>query len=66
MIELTTLTDGGQSPSAVAREVADFVNGAKTTLDLALYDVRVETGSASLVLAALLAAHQRGVGVRLL
>jgi phosphatidylserine/phosphatidylglycerophosphate/cardiolipin synthase-like enzyme len=66
LIELTTLTDGGQSSSAVAREVADFVNGAKTTLDLALYDVRVETGSASLVLAALLAAHQRGVGVRLL
>ena len=60
------LTDGGQSPSAVAREVADFVNDARTTLDLALYDVRIETGAASLVLAALLAAYQRGVAVRLL
>jgi phosphatidylserine/phosphatidylglycerophosphate/cardiolipin synthase-like enzyme len=66
LIELTTLTDGGQSPASVAREVADFVNEANQTLDLALYDVRVETGSASLVLAALLAAHQRGVAVRLL
>jgi phosphatidylserine/phosphatidylglycerophosphate/cardiolipin synthase-like enzyme len=66
LIEVTTLTDGGQSPSAVAREVAEFVNGARTTLDLALYDVRIETGAASLVLAALLAAHQRGVAVRLL
>jgi phosphatidylserine/phosphatidylglycerophosphate/cardiolipin synthase-like enzyme len=66
VIELSTLTDGGQSPASVAREVADFVNKADQTLDLALYDVRVETGSASLVLAALLAAHQRGVAVRLL
>jgi phosphatidylserine/phosphatidylglycerophosphate/cardiolipin synthase-like enzyme len=66
VIEVITLTDGGQSPSAVAREVAEFVNGARTKLDLALYDVRIETGAASLVLAALLAAHQRGVAVRLL
>ena len=66
MIDLTTLTDGGQSPAAVAREVATFVNGARSTLDLALYDVRIETGAAALVLAALLAAHQRDVAVRLL
>jgi phosphatidylserine/phosphatidylglycerophosphate/cardiolipin synthase-like enzyme len=66
LIGVTTLTDGGQSPAAVAREVADFVNEARQSLDLALYDVRIETGSASLVLAALLAAHQRGVAVRLL
>ena len=65
MIEFTTLTDGGQSPASVAREVADFVNEANQTLDLALYDVRVETGSASLVLAALLAAGPRGVAGRL-
>ena len=65
-VELTTLTDGGQRPSAIAREVAAFLAGAERTLDLALYDVRFETDAGGLVLAALLAAHQRGVAVRLL
>jgi phosphatidylserine/phosphatidylglycerophosphate/cardiolipin synthase-like enzyme len=65
-VELTTLSDGGQSAADVAREVATFVNGSQETLELALYDVRLETPSAALVLAALLAAHQRGVAVRLL
>jgi len=65
-VELTTLTDGGQSPSRIAREVAAFLAGAERTLDLALYDVRFETDAGALVLAALLAAHQRGVAVRLL
>ncbi len=64
-VELTTLTDGGQSPSAIAREVAAFLAGARQTLDLALYDVRFETDAGALVLAALLAAHQRGVAIRL-
>ena len=65
-VELTTLTDGGQSPADIAREVAAFLAGAERTLDLALYDVRFETGAGALVLATLLAAHQRGVTVRLL
>jgi phosphatidylserine/phosphatidylglycerophosphate/cardiolipin synthase-like enzyme len=65
-IELTLLTDGGQSPSSVAREAAAFVSGAERTLDLALYDVRLETEAGALVLAALLGAQQRGVRVRLL
>jgi phosphatidylserine/phosphatidylglycerophosphate/cardiolipin synthase-like enzyme len=65
-VELTPLTDGGQSPGDIAREVATFVNAARETLDLALYDVRLETPAAALVLAALLGAHQRGVQVRLL
>jgi phosphatidylserine/phosphatidylglycerophosphate/cardiolipin synthase-like enzyme len=64
-VELTTLTDGGQSPSQIAREVAAFLGGAERTLDLALYDVRFETDAGALVLAALLAAHQRGVEIRL-
>ena len=65
-VELTTLTDGGQSPSEIAREAAAFLSAAEHTLDLALYDVRFETDSGALVLAALLAAQQRGVAVRLL
>lgn len=64
-VELTTLEDGGQAPHDVAREVAEFLNAAEQSLDLALYDIRVETGAGALVLAALLAAHQRGVAVRL-
>jgi phosphatidylserine/phosphatidylglycerophosphate/cardiolipin synthase-like enzyme len=60
------LTDGGQRPAEVARGIAAFLADARETLDLALYDVRVETDAGALVLAALLAAAQRGVEVRLL
>jgi phosphatidylserine/phosphatidylglycerophosphate/cardiolipin synthase-like enzyme len=65
-IELTTLTDGGQRPADVARGIAGFLGQARTSLDLALYDVRFETDGGGLVLASLLAAAQRGVAVRLL
>jgi phosphatidylserine/phosphatidylglycerophosphate/cardiolipin synthase-like enzyme len=65
-VELTTLTDGGQPATRVAAEIAAFLNEARTTLELALYDVRLETEAGALVLASLLAAHQRGVRVRLL
>ena len=64
-IELRTLTDGGQSPAEIAREVATFIGAATTSLDLALYDVRFETDAGALVLATLLAAQQRGVAIRL-
>lgn len=66
MIELTTLTDGGQRPADVARGIAGLLNAAKHSLDVALYDVRFETDAGALVLASLLAAVQRGVAVRLL
>jgi phosphatidylserine/phosphatidylglycerophosphate/cardiolipin synthase-like enzyme len=65
-IELLTLTDGGQAAADVAGEIATFLNDARDSLDLALYDVRLESDSGALVLASLLAAHQRGVRVRLL
>ena len=65
-IGLRTLTDGGQRPADVARDIAGFLAGAQTSLDLALYDVRFETDAGALVLASLLAAVQRGVAVRLL
>lgn len=64
-IELRTLTDGGQTPGDIARDVATFVGAATTSLDLALYDVRFETGAGALVLATLLGAQQRGVAIRL-
>ena len=65
-VELRTLTDGGQAASEVAGEIARFLNDARESLDLALYDVRLESDAGALVLASLLAAHQRGVRVRLL
>ncbi len=65
-IEITTLTDGGQRAAEVARGIAGFLAPAERSLDLALYDVRFETDAGGLVLASLLAAHQRGVEVRLL
>jgi phosphatidylserine/phosphatidylglycerophosphate/cardiolipin synthase-like enzyme len=65
-IGLELLTDGGQRPADVAREVAAFLAKARASLDLALYDIRVETDAGALVLASLLAAVQRGVEVRLL
>ncbi|RDI75479.1 PLD-like domain [Gaiella occulta] len=64
-IELRTLTDGGQRPADIARELAGFLGAAVHTLDLALYDVRFESDAGGLVLASLLAAQQRGVAIRL-
>ena len=66
LIQFHTLTDGGQRHADVARGVADFLSEARTSLDLALYDVRFETDAGALVLASLLGAVQRGVQVRLL
>ena len=40
-IELTTLADGGQPATKVAAEIARFLNDARVSLDLALYDVRL-------------------------
>jgi len=65
-IGIETLTDGGQRPADVARGIAGFLSQARSSLDLALYDVRFETAAGALVLASLLGAVQRGVRVRLL
>ena len=65
-IEIHTLTDGGQRPAAVARKIAELLSRARRSLDIAVYDVRFETDAGALVLASLLAAHQRGVAIRLL
>ena len=64
-IELRTLTDGGQTPTEIARELATFLGAAHSSLDIAVYDVRFETDAGALVLATLLAAQQRGIAIRL-
>ena len=66
MIEVRTLTDGGQSSLEIARMIAGFVAPARETLELALYDVRLHDETAEVVRDALVGAHERGVHVRLL
>jgi phosphatidylserine/phosphatidylglycerophosphate/cardiolipin synthase-like enzyme len=65
MIEVHELTDGGQTPLDIAGLVAAFVEPARETLELALYDLRLHDDAAEIVKGALIAAHERGVHVRL-
>src|SRR5205823_6785288 len=66
LIEVHTLTDGGQTSLDVAHRIASFLAPARETLELALYVVRVDDDSEKIVEDALVAAHNRGVHVRLL
>lgn len=59
------MTDGGQTPPEVARQIAEFLDGAKRTLDLAQYDLNLGAETAAIVGDALRRAHDRGVHVRL-
>jgi phosphatidylserine/phosphatidylglycerophosphate/cardiolipin synthase-like enzyme len=65
VIELRLYRDGGQSAVDVAREVAEFLGAAQRSLELALYDLRLDDEAAEIVTGALLGAHERGVAVRL-
>jgi phosphatidylserine/phosphatidylglycerophosphate/cardiolipin synthase-like enzyme len=66
VIELRTLTDGGQTSLDIAHAVASFLDGAQHSLALALYDVRLHAETAEVVKRALVGARDRGVDVRLL
>jgi phosphatidylserine/phosphatidylglycerophosphate/cardiolipin synthase-like enzyme len=65
MITCRTLTDGGQAADDVARDIADFVDAARRTIEVAVYDLDVTGDSETLVLGALERAQDRGVAVRL-
>ena len=41
MIDVTTLTDGGQRAEEIAERLVAWVETARGSLDLALYDVRL-------------------------
>ena len=64
-IELRPLSPGEQSAADIAREAASFIETAKRTLDMALYDVRLPGEAGDLVGDALRAAAERGVKVRI-
>jgi len=66
MIELHTLTDGGQTAAAIASMIGEFLTGAEKSLDIALYDFALSEATAPLVVGALRDANARGVAVRLL
>ena len=65
MIELRTLSDGGQTPESIADELAAFFAGAEHSLDIAIYDVKLAGAAEQTVLGALVAARERGVTIRL-
>jgi phosphatidylserine/phosphatidylglycerophosphate/cardiolipin synthase-like enzyme len=65
VIELRTLTDGGQTADDIAAELEAFLTPARRTLDIALYDVRLSGPAGDRVQAALLGAKERGVAVRI-
>src|SRR3954462_7783171 len=65
-IDVITLTDGGQSADEVARRVAAFLHPAKSTLELALYDVRLPDPAGAIVAEERRAPSTRTVATRLL
>jgi len=65
-IRIRTLTDGGQQPLDVAREVAQFLAAAKHSLDLAQYDFNLGPETREVVAGAIRDAAARGVAVRIL
>jgi phosphatidylserine/phosphatidylglycerophosphate/cardiolipin synthase-like enzyme len=66
VLDVRTLKDGGQSPSQVARQIVDFVDRARRTLDFAHYDFHLAGDTAAVVGGAIKAAAKRGVAIRFL
>lgn len=66
MIEVQTLSDGGRPAAAMATEIAEFLDAARRSLDLAHYDFHLAEETSALVGGAIRAAHGRGVAVRIL
>jgi phosphatidylserine/phosphatidylglycerophosphate/cardiolipin synthase-like enzyme len=63
-ITIRTLTDGGQPALEIAGELAIFLDGARTSLDIAAYDFHLGAETAAVVSDSIRAAHARGVAVR--
>ncbi|TMC05743.1 MAG: hypothetical protein E6J41_20835 [Chloroflexi bacterium] len=65
VLGVTFLTDGGQSAAAVAELLAGHLCRARRTLDIAIYDLKLDTAPGDLVRQAVHEARARGVAVRL-
>jgi phosphatidylserine/phosphatidylglycerophosphate/cardiolipin synthase-like enzyme len=66
MIEIRTLTDGGQAAADTANTIAEFLAAARRSLDLAQYDFHLAQEAADIVGGAITSAARRGVTVRIL
>jgi phosphatidylserine/phosphatidylglycerophosphate/cardiolipin synthase-like enzyme len=65
MIDVRTLSDGGQAPGDVAREVARFLADASRSLELAHYDLHLAPETAAVIRGAIVEAARRGVAIRI-
>jgi phosphatidylserine/phosphatidylglycerophosphate/cardiolipin synthase-like enzyme len=65
MIDITELRDGGQDAEIIAAKIASFLSPATRSLELALYDVHLESEHAAPIHAALAEVLARKVQVRL-
>jgi phosphatidylserine/phosphatidylglycerophosphate/cardiolipin synthase-like enzyme len=65
LLAVRTVTDGGQRAEQVAGWIADYLGGAERTLDIALYDLRVDGEAERIVFAAMGSAIERGIACRL-
>jgi phosphatidylserine/phosphatidylglycerophosphate/cardiolipin synthase-like enzyme len=63
-VEVRTLIDGGQAAESTADALAEFLAAAKSTLEIAIYDVNLPPSLADIVGDALRAAEKRGVAIR--
>ena len=63
-VAVHTLTDGGQTPLAVAERLAGFLAAARKTLDVTIYDLKLDGEVAAMVTTAIRDAAARGVTVR--
>jgi len=64
-VEVRTLTDGGQPAEQTAHALAGFLSAAQHSLEIAVYDLHLPPDLAAIVRDPLIAAHERGVAVRL-
>jgi phosphatidylserine/phosphatidylglycerophosphate/cardiolipin synthase-like enzyme len=60
------LIDGGQTADVVAQRLASFLDGSTKTMDIAIYDLRLEASPGATLLNSFAAAVKRGVTVRLM
>ena len=58
MIDLRFYRDGGQSAVDVANQISEFLDAARTSLELALYDIRLHNDAAEIVTQALVGAQE--------
>ncbi len=63
-IDVVTLADGAQDPLTVAERLARFFDGARSSLDLSVYDVHLGPRLQPIVRGALESAIRRGVRIR--